>query len=102
MTEQILFSGISPSELSELIIKGVKEEFEKLVKQPQQQTKKEEDKYLSVKEACEFLKCSTTKLWRLRKEKKLNSYKSGRNILFKKNELEEFINQSEKKGGQND
>ena len=50
------------------------------------------NEHLTQKEASEFLKCSITKLWRLRKNGKLKGYENGRNILYKKSELEDFIN----------
>ena len=90
MTDQILLSGISPTELSELIVRGVQEEMLKLLKQLEKPENKKGG-YLSTKEACEFLKCSSTKLWRLRKEGKINSRKFGRNVLYKQDELEDFI-----------
>jgi excisionase family DNA binding protein len=58
--------------------------------------KQNEEKFLTIKEACTFLKCSETKLWRLRKYKKLKSYQNGRGILLKKSELENYINSSKK------
>ena len=101
MTEQILLSGITPTELQKLIISGVKEELEKLLTKPEA-TEQKHQSYLSVKEACDFLKCSQTKLWRLRKHGKLNSYKFDRSVLFKVEELETFISKLVQKGGQND
>lgn len=50
------------------------------------------DIHLTQKEASEFLKCSIITLWRLRKSGKLKWYRNGRNILYKKSELEDFIN----------
>ncbi|MFH4969415.1 helix-turn-helix domain-containing protein [Gaetbulibacter sp. M240] len=90
MNTQILLSGITPLELKDLIIKGVKEELSKTLFKPEP-AKKEDSSLLSVKEACEFLKCSTTKLWRFRKSKKLQAKKCGRNILFVKKDLENLL-----------
>ena len=101
MTEQILLLGITPVELQKLIITGVKEEIEKLLTKPEI-TEQKQQSYLSVKEACDFLKCSQTKLWRLRKHGKLNSYKFERSVLFKANELEAYISNLIEKRGQND
>ena len=50
------------------------------------------NEHLTQKEASEFLKCSITKLWRLRKNGKLKGYEIGRSILYKKSELEDLIN----------
>ena len=102
MENQILLSGITPTELKELIINGVKEELSNVLTKPEP-PKEVESGYLSVKEACEFLKCSTTKLWRYRKNNKLSSHKFGRSILFKKHDLENLLfNLENKKGVSND
>lgn len=93
MNTQILLSGITPLEFRDLIMEGVKEELSKTVMIPEP-TKKENDNLLSAKEACEFLKCSTTKLWRFRKSKKLPTKKCGRNILFEKKDLENLLSNS--------
>lgn len=93
MDTQILFSGITPQELRDLILEGVKEELSKTLIQ-KEPPKKEDKNLLSAKEACEFLKCSTTKLWRFRKSKKLPAKKCGRNILFEKKDLENLLHNS--------
>ncbi|GEM_PF-386149 len=96
MNTQILLSGITPLELKDLIIEGVKEELSKTLIQPET-SKKEDDGLLSAKEACEFLKCSSTKLWRFRKSNKLPTKKCGRNILFEKKDLENLLSNSRDK-----
>lgn len=49
------------------------------------------DKHLTQKEASEYLRCSIPKLWRLRKKGALKWYKNGRNILFKKSDLDAYL-----------
>lgn len=90
MNTQILLSGITPLELKDLILEGVKEELSKAFVKSEP-TKKEDNSLLSAKEACEFLKCSSTKLWRFRKSNKLPTKKCGRNILFEKKDLENLL-----------
>ena len=102
MTEQILLSGITPIELQKLIVSGVKEELEKQFKKTEI-TEQKQQGYLSIKEACEYLKCSETKLWRIRKAGKLGSRKFGRNKLIKLQDIEDLLsNLDVQKGGQND
>lgn len=94
MESQILFSGVTPTQLSEIIVNGVKEELGKLLKQNIKEEKPVEDEYLTIKEACRFLKCSETKLWRIRKAGKLKSTDNGRSKLIKKSDIEQYLNES--------
>jgi excisionase family DNA binding protein len=96
MTEQILFSGITPIQLSQMIVNGVREELGKIFNSKNNEKKQEEDEYYTIKEACKFLKCSPTKLWRLRKKGKFESYENGRGVLLKKSDLEYYIQSSNK------
>jgi len=90
MENNILFTGITPDDLSQLILKGIREELCKL-NLPQPQAPIDNEIYLSQKEAADYLKCSTVKLWRLRKKGVLKSHQLGRNVLYKKNDLTDFI-----------
>lgn len=91
MSEQILFSGITPVQLTEIIISGVKEELLNLISFQKKEKVTKNEEYLTIKEACVFLKCSETKLWRLRKNGKLESYENGRGVLLKKSDLQDYI-----------
>lgn len=91
MSEQILFSGVTPVQLSDIIVNGIKEELGKIFDYQKKDEKPNEDENYTIKKACDFLKCSPTKLWRLRKNGKLKEYRSGRRILFKKSELEDYL-----------
>ncbi len=99
MAEQIILSGITPIELQKLIITGVKEEIEKLLTKLDT-TEQKQQSYLTIKEACEILKCSETKLWRLRGKGKINSIKSERRVLINSDELEAYLSNLMEKGGQ--
>ncbi len=91
MNEQILFSGVTPVQLTDIIINGIREELGKIFNSQKKEQKQNEDEYYTIKKACDFLKCSETKLWRLRKNGKLKGYKNGRGILLKKSDLEDYI-----------
>ena len=91
MNEQVLFSGVTPTQLSQMIINGVREELNNIFSTKKTEQKSKEEEYYTTKEACSFLKCSETKLWRLRKQGKFKSYKNGRGILLNKSDLENYI-----------
>jgi len=91
MNEQILFSGVTPVQLTDIIINGIREELGKIFNSQKKEEKQSEDEYYTIKKACNFIKCSETKLWRLRKNGKLKGYKNGRGILLKKSDLEDYI-----------
>ena len=91
MNEQVLFSGITPIQLSQMIINGVREELNNILSSKKDEQNLKEDEYYTTKEACSFLKCSETKLWRLRKQGKFKSYKNGRGILLNKSDLENYV-----------
>lgn len=50
-----------------------------------------EDKYLDVKQACEFLKIGKTKLFRLKKEGKIPYIKVEGSLCFDKDDLIKFM-----------
>jgi excisionase family DNA binding protein len=103
MAEQVLLSSITPSELTKLITEGVKDQIEKMMSLKHgPEAIKYENEHYSVKEACQFLKCSTAKLWRLRKDGIIPYTKCGRTVLIAKSDLIKLIQESKKKGGQND
>lgn len=93
----IIFTGISSEELIKQIVEKTKEEVVKLlvIQKPKEQNCNEEE-YLTQKEACEFLKCSSTTLWRLVKQNKISPVKSGRKNLYLKSQLTNYLR---KEGG---
>ena len=91
--EQILFSGITPEQFLAQIVDAVKKEIYEQVNQPQ--VEELNDEFLTASEACEFLKCSSTKLWRLRRDKLIKSHKAGRSILIKRENLINYLEQRE-------
>ena len=50
-----------------------------------------ENTYMKVQEASEFLRTSTSTLYKLTMNSKIPHYKFGRNLLFKKEELIQFV-----------
>lgn len=93
----VIFTGISSEELINQIVEKTKDAVIKLLitQKPKEQNCNEEE-FLTQKEACEFLKCSSTTLWRLVKQKKVSSVKSGRKNLYQKSELTNYLR---KEGG---
>ncbi|WP_298895742.1 helix-turn-helix domain-containing protein [uncultured Psychroserpens sp.] len=103
MSEQVLMSQITPAELARLITEGVRDEVAKLMSiNRAEQTQESEEEFLTIKEACNYLKCSTAKLWRLRRDGEIPYITSGRTILISKSDLDSFIKSNRKKGGQDD
>ncbi|NRB61386.1 MAG: helix-turn-helix domain-containing protein [Winogradskyella sp.] len=49
------------------------------------------DVFITSKEACEILKCSSVKLWELRRSGVLKTYHFGKNIRLKKSEVYHLI-----------
>jgi len=103
MTEQILMSPITPSELTRLITEGVRDEIAKMMSMSQKnEIKDDSQELLTTKEVCKFLKCSDVKLWRLRKEGIIPFTKCGRTILILKSDLQDYVSNQKKEGGYND
>ncbi len=53
--------------------------------------------YLTRKATAEYLNISLSTLWRLTKEGKLKSYAVGKKVMYKTNEVQNFITKNEKK-----
>ena len=102
MMDQMTFTPIAPSELISTIVEELKNELKKYLVQPSKEKQSDEEEYFNTKQACDFLKCSSVKLWRLRKEGHIPFEKCGRTILIKKNDLKLYLARTAKKGGQND
>jgi excisionase family DNA binding protein len=88
----IQFIGTSPKELIEelkdSLIPELKEQLSKEF-QP-----KEPTSYLTRNEVCEILHIDLSSLHRWRKEGKLIAYGLGNRVYFKRNEIDELINQN--------
>ena len=50
-----------------------------------------ENTYIKIQEASELLRTSTSTLYKLTMNSKIPHYKFGRNLLFKKEELIQFV-----------
>jgi excisionase family DNA binding protein len=53
--------------------------------------KRNDEKPLSIKEACEYLKCSKTSIYKYTANKKLAFSKTGKFLFFKKEDLDAFM-----------
>ena len=103
MTEQILMSPITPSELTRLITEGVRDEIAKMMSiNKSSAVENNSEELLTTKEACQYLKCSDVKLWRLRRDGLIPFTKCGRTILITKSDLEHFIGKQKRKEALND
>ena len=85
-------NGIFNSVVERISDEVVQKMMNSQIEQEKSETHENWDQNLTQKEAAKLLKCSTTKLWRLRKERKLKFYMNGRIILYKKRDLDEYIN----------
>ncbi|AZA84956.1 DNA-binding protein [Chryseobacterium lactis] len=88
----IQFIATTPSEL----IKEIKEEIIPELKEQLKQEfqPKEPTHYLSRQEVCKILSIDLSTLHRWRKEGTLIAYGLGNRVYFKRNEIDELINQN--------
>ena len=86
--EQIQLIAITPEQLENAIINGVKKEIDSLKKhfQPQEPTQ-----YLSRKDVAAILNTNTTTIFRWTKAKKLKAYGIGNRVYYKRHEVEQAI-----------
>ncbi|MEZ4801295.1 MAG: helix-turn-helix domain-containing protein [Gelidibacter sp.] len=90
MTNQNLtLTAVNPDQLKDLIVAGIKEEFTELISQLIPQKKQEE--LLTRKEVCTILQCSMTTLWHWENRGLLCPIRIGRNVRYRKSEVESFI-----------
>lgn len=88
----IQFIGVTPSDLIQDIKKEIIPELkEQLCKEFQP---KEPTVYLSRNEVCEILQVDLSTLHRWRKDGTLVAYGLGNRVYFKRNEIDELINQN--------
>lgn len=88
----IQFIGTTPDDLIREIKKEIIPELKEQLKEEFQP--KEPASYLTRNEVCELLHIDLSTLHRWRKEGTLIAYGLGNRIYFKRNEIDEFINQN--------
>ena len=83
---------ISPEQLSQMIISGIKEELQKF--QSVSGEKSNNKDLMTRKEVCDYLQCSQTSLWAWTKDGKISATKVGKKkVLYRKNDVDIFLNE---------
>ena len=83
---------ISPEQLSEMIISGIREELQKF--QSVSEEKSNNKDLMTRKEVCDYLQCSQTSLWDWTRKGKISATKVGkRKVLYRKKDIETFLNE---------
>ena len=90
MVQQTLITQLHPEQLKDLIVAGIRDEFKELLSQLKPQNKK--DELLTRKEVCNLLQCSMTTLWHWNNKDILKPIRIGRNVRYRRSDLEAFIN----------
>jgi DNA binding domain, excisionase family len=82
---------ISPEQLSEIIISGIREELQKF--QSVSGEKSNNKDLMTRKEVCDYLQCSQTSLWDWTRKGKIIATKVGKKkVLYRKNDVDTFLN----------
>ena len=82
---------ISPEQLSQMIISGIREELQKF--QSVSGEKSNEKDLMTRKEVCDYLQCSETSLWNWTKNVKIKSIQVGKKkVRYRKSDVEAFLN----------
>ena len=82
---------ISPEQLSQMIISGIREELQKF--QSVSGEKSNNKDMMTRKEVCDYLQCSETSLWDWTKKGKIIATKVGkRKVLYRKKDIDTFLN----------
>jgi len=82
---------ISPEQLSEMIISGIREELQKF--QSVSGEKSNNKDLMTRKEVCDYLQCSQTSLWDWTRKGKIIATKVGKKkVLYRKNDVDTFLN----------
>lgn len=90
MNNKIIFTQLSPEQLSELIRSGIREELKNF--QPKGENKSNPNDLLTRKETCDYLKCSETTLWNWAKQGKITATKIGnKKVMYKRSDVENFL-----------
>ena len=83
---------ISPEQLSEMIISGIREELQKF--QSVSEEKSNNKDLMTRKEVCDYLQCSQTSLWDWTRKGKISATKVGkRKVLYRKKDIDTFLNE---------
>jgi excisionase family DNA binding protein len=90
-----VFTTITVDELKSYILEGLRSILSEF-KRPQEMNK--DEKLLSLSEASEFLKVSKVTIHKWKKKKLITSYRIGRRIYFKKEELVNSLKSLNQKG----
>ena len=86
-----IFIQISPEQLSEMIISGIREELQKF--QSVSGEKSNNKDLMTRKEVCDYLQCSQTSLWAWTKNGKISATKVGKKkVLYRKKDVDTFLN----------
>ena len=82
---------ISPEQLSQMIISGIREELQKF--QSVSGEKSNNKDLMTRKEVCDYLQCSQTSLWDWTRKGKIIATKVGKKkVLYRKNDVDIFLN----------
>ena len=82
---------ISPEQLSEMIISGIREELQKF--QSVSEEKSNNKDLMTRKEVCDYLQCSQTSLWDWTRKGKIIATKVGKKkVLYRKKDVDTFLN----------
>ena len=82
---------ISPEQLSQMIISGIREELQKF--QSVSGEKSNNKDLMTRKEVCDYLQCSQTSLWDWTRKGKIIVTKVGKKkVLYRKKDVDTFLN----------
>lgn len=79
---------VTPDQLKDLILNGVKEQLAELKKDFQPKTPTE---LLTRNEVAELLKIDLSTLWAWTNKRKVKAYGIGNRVYYKRNEIEEML-----------
>ena len=83
---------ISPEQLSQMIISGIREELQKF--QSVSGEKSNNKDLMTRKEVCDYLQCSETSLWDWTRKGKIIATKVGKKkVLYRKKDVDTFLNE---------
>lgn len=83
---------ISPEQLSQMIISGIREELQKF--QSVSGEKSNNKDLMTRKEVCDYLQCSQTSLWDWTRKGKIIATKVGKKkVLYRKKDVDTFLNE---------
>lgn len=81
---------LSPEQLSQMIISGIREELQKF--QSVMGEKSNEKDLMTRKEVCNYLQCSETSLWTWTKNGKIKATKIGKKkVMYQRSDVEAFL-----------